>query len=82
VARGLTAWALPGTATGIEITAKDGFFYSLPRVSIVFNLNNKNINTPLRRAELAKLRPLRAPPPLCGQRLMPEPAALPATHGA
>jgi hypothetical protein len=84
VARGLIARAVPGIATGIEITEKNSLFHSLPRVSIAFNLNNKNINTPLRKTELAKLRPiwpLRAPRPLWGQRLMAEPVSLPVTHG-
>ncbi len=85
MARGLTAWAVPGIATGTETAVKNSLFHSLPRVSIVFYINNKNINTPLRRTELAKLWPLwplRAPRPLWGQRLMAKPVSLPATHGA
>jgi hypothetical protein len=81
VARELTAWAVPDTATGIETAVKSRLFHALPRVSIIFNLINKNINTPLRRTELAKLRPLRASRPLWGQRLMPKPVSLPVRYG-
>jgi hypothetical protein len=58
VARGLITRAVPGTETGSEIALKHRVFHSLPRVSIVFKFNNKYINTPVRRTELAKHRPL------------------------
>jgi hypothetical protein len=83
VARELTAWAVPGTATDTGIALKYSFFHSLPRVSILFNFNNKNINTPLRGNELAKYRPLRPlrASRLWGQRLMPNRASAFAERG-
>jgi hypothetical protein len=84
VARELTAWAVPGISTGTETAVKNSLFHSLPRVSIVFNFNNKNISTPLRRTELAKHRPLwplRASRPLWGERQIPIPACTAAPQG-